>query len=393
MKSKKFIAILLGVICAVLMSYAPSFNVRAETLDEADQYFVDFVLSDTGLDAELEYSHTPLYNHLLTAHGRHYTFTVNNRTGYALMVEIPGLNDTVMYEIEELRYDVPSPFANCNGLPVYITHRVYLYYNNGEFRNIQNDVVVPQTTIEDLVNKGFGYCGAAVFTDHTTTVSYSTKSETRDKIMYNLPDYSSTAGTSCANVAGAIAIGYYDRFYTNLIPNFTPYITMGGVVIYKSPTIEIQNLTLELANLMNTDGNQEGTTFSGFQSGMESYVEGKGYTYSSTNIFSWGSFNFNNYKSAIENGKPVVIFLSSFAFLADITENQGADTIDSYYCANTHVVVGYGYMKHTYYNANGGTVDTRTYLQVASGLDSFGLAYLNINGLGNMDRAISITIS
>ena len=168
---------------------------------------------------------------------------------------------------------------------------------------------------------------------------------------------------------------------------------MGGVVIYKSPTIEIQNLTLELANLMNTDGNQEGTTFSGFQSGMESYVEGKGYTYSSTNIFSWGSFNFNNYKSAIENGKPVAIFLSSFAFLADITENQGVDTIDSYYCANTHVVVGYGYMQHTYYNANGGTVDTRTYLQIATGLDSYGLAYLNINGLGNMDRAISITIS
>ena len=37
--------------------------------------------------------------------------------------------------------------------------------------------------------------------------------------------------------------------------------------------------------------------------------------------------------------------------------------------------------------------DTRTYLKVASGSNIYGIGYLNINSLGQMDRAISITIS
>ena len=95
----------------------------------------------------------------------------------------------------------------------------------------------------------------------------------------------------------------------------------------------------------------------------------------------------------MEAQKPVALFMSGFAFLGSITTAEGVDTITNSYNANgTHVVVGCGYQRHTYYNASGSVISTRTYLKVATGLTFYDIGYLNINGFGNIDKAIAVQI-
>ena len=67
------------------------------------------------------------------------------------------------------------------------------------------------------------------------------------EIKYGLPTYYAEYGTTvCANTAGAIAIGYYDRFNENLIPNYKTYTKFGEAdeAIKKLEPLEQQLITL-----------------------------------------------------------------------------------------------------------------------------------------------------
>ncbi len=391
----------LGVIVAIVLmivpfttAYGQSALAQERNIDGADAYFLEFVSSDTTFEGEIDYYYNPLYNESLNAHGREYVFTVGNVNGYALMVEFYG-NDTVFYEIEELFYNKQSPFADCNGLPVYITHNVYLEYKNQAFYNVDSDELVDSDTVAELAYKGFKYFGDQMpeFTNTTITIDYASKSTQTYSIQYDLPSLSGGMGTSCANTAGAVIFTYYDRFYENLIPNYVPYFTLGNVIVYRSTSAETTLLAEELSRLMLIGEPHQGTTFSEFQLGMSTYATNHGYTYSSTDVFSNGSFNFNNYKTSVENNKPVAIFLTNFSMLNSLVESDGRDTIGRGYCAVSHVVAGCGYKVDTYYDINGNVINTRTYLKVASGLLGYGIGYLNVNGESTISRAISTQIS
>ena len=396
MKNKKTLGLILalGILSMSALPMGEVVVTKAEILDPADQSFMEFVLSDTDYKGKIEYTHSPLYNEELEVNGRQYDFTVGGVEGFALLIEIQSINKT-FYEVEELFYGTPSPFEECKGLPIYITHRVYLDYKDDAFYNIIDDNIVENTVVNELSYKGFGYYGSDNFIEQAQTISYSTKSTESYTIPYDLPNYFGRVNevTGCANNAGACIIGYYDRFYENLIPNYKSYVQIGNAIRYRTGTTEVFDLVEELYMLMGTDVNHLGTTFSEFQAGMLQYVANKGYTYSTTNLFVNGSFNIQNYKSAVQNGKPIALFMTGFALLNEITETTNMDTVLSGYSAAAHVMVGCGYKIDKYYNSNGVIQDMRTYLKVASGSNIYGIGYLNINGLGQMDRAISVTIS
>ncbi len=396
MKHKRIVglALAVGMIGTVFASMGNGVTAKADGVDWADQSFIDFVLEDTEYEGELLYTHTPLYDETLEVNGRWYDFSIGEVEGYALLVELQVVNQ-VFYEVEELFYSSVSPFDGCEGLPVYITHGLYLDYKDGEFYNLATDTVIADETLAECAYKGFGYRGSGTTTEVTQTVTYATKDIEEYHIQYEVPNiFGSVDGiTSCANTAGGILICYYDRFCENLIPNFKSYVQIGGGIRYRTSGTEIANVITQLYTLMGTDVNQPGTTYSGFQSGMQQYVTGKGYTYTTTNLFSNGSFNINNYKNAVQNGKPVALFLSAFAMITNIVQGNSTDSIISDDIDSSHATIGYGYRIDTYYNANGQIIDTRYYLKVASGLATYGTGFLNINGLGIMDRAISVQIS
>lgn len=395
MKDKKILGLILalGILSISALPMGKTVVTKAESLDSADQSFMEFILSDTDYRGEIEYTHSPLYNEKLEVNGRQYNFTIGNVEGYALLTEIQGANK-IFYEVEELFYSKQSPFEECEGLPVYITHRVYLDYKDNAFYNVINDALVKDEMLEEWACKGFGYCGAWDFEGRYETVNYASKSVTEYSIQYDLPNYyGAPNGTTCASTAGTVVLGYYDRLYEDLIPDFQVYTRLGTRIKYKSLSDVILNLSNELYNLMGGEREHLGTTYSEFQDGMATYVASKGHSYTTESVFLWGEFDFNKYKAAVESKKPVVLFLSSFAIKDYITEDGTVDTIKNDFAATPHVVVGCGYEQHKYLNSAGQEIDNRIYLKVATGLTDYLLAYININGLTEIDRAISVEIN
>ena len=135
-----------------------------------------------------------------------------------------------------------------------------------------------------------------------------------------------------------------------------------------------------------------GTTFAGFNAGLSSYAQDHGFTYSTSNLFSGGSFNFNSYKTAVENGQVVALFFDGYAIHLQTIEEDGIDTVRSAVSVNTHIAIGCGYKVDTYYDEDGNIISEQKYLYVASGLTSYGSCYFNINAYGSLDQAIAVTI-
>lgn len=234
------------------------------------------------------------------------------------------------------------------------------------------------------------YCGGSDFIDQSETINYATKETTSYAIKSEVPDYFGTpSGTSCANLAGTIIIGYYDRFCEDLVPNFKTYVQIGTGIKYRLGGSETSAVTQQLYTLMDTDVGGAGTTYQGFQNGMNSYVNNCGYSYSITDL---GALNINSYKSEVQLNRPVAIFLSNFSMEDEHVDSGTSDVIKSCRCNAAHVVIGFGYKIDTYYNSNGQVITTRTYLKVASGLFTFRIGYLCLDGKSSIDRATSAII-
>lgn len=361
----------------------------AECLDEADRAFLEFM----NADGKIVYNRSPLYNETLEQNGWQYKFDYENTYGFALIASIVE-NGEPTYEVEELYYEQDSPFDNCNGIPVYITFNQYIEYKANRYYDLKFGDELSEEFITESVERGFGHSGSGGFTELSETIAYSYRTEDVYSIKGDIPNYSSTEGaTNCANVAGGVLIGYYDRYCEDLIPNFQNYRVLGTAIIYKTLTTETSNVIKTLKDLMGTDKNQQGTTFTGFQNGMSEYARSHGYTYSSESVLSGGNFDFDKYKNSLQNNKPVALFLNNYAFLSYIEENDGQDVIHSEHTSVAHVVAACGYKQHFYYDSNGQKIAERTYLKVCSGFTTRGICYLNINSVSKIDKAVSVTIS
>lgn len=202
-----------------------------------------------------------------------------------------------------------------------------------------------------------GYNGSTYERSETLPVSYATKEESETAINGNLPLYYNAGNytNTCANTAGAITLGYYDRTYTNLIENFTSARKIGNRIIYYSQSDEVQNVIDTLYVAMGTNANgQSGTTISGFKNGLKSYVNGQGYSITYSGIGSYSSFDITKYTEAITSEIPVTIFVSGY-ILADLTnEADHSDTYKLDYYSGNHTVVGCGIKTVSYYNETGG---------------------------------------
>lgn len=224
-------------------------------------------------------------------------------------------------------------------------------------------------------------------------ITYYRKSVDEYSFTGDIPSYSNDSSTSCANVAGAEIIAFYDKDFESLIPNFQVYIKLGSVLKYKYQTAEIIACMNELSDLMGTDSNGAGTTFSGFENGMKQYaLNHGGYTYKSENILSSGSFNLGNFQKAIKSDKPVALFMPEYTLIQSIIEDNGYDTVNSLYNTLAHVVVACGYRVDTYFDQSNRVIETRTYLKVASGFIKYGITYISAD-TSIFNEAIAITIS
>lgn len=241
------------------------------------------------------------------------------------------------------------------------------------------------------------YCGGTDYTVSTESFGYATKEVEEYSINSSFPNYYCVNGelkNSCANSAGATIVGYFDRYYPDLIPDYTPGRTKNSKYIYYSMSYYAglkQVVIDDLYSRMLTNVGREGTTQNNYRAGLSSYVSSKGLSITYNSVMTNGVFDLGKAKVQFANESPISLFLSGFNF-STFTDENNQISIQKRLYNSTHVAVAYGYVKTKYFNENGGLIKEITYLKVATILNEVTGVYI-LNTYGNLDDAESAHIS
>lgn len=239
------------------------------------------------------------------------------------------------------------------------------------------------------------YRGASGLVTTTDTFSYSTKTTESYFINSSVPAYYDTANRNytCAPVAGANLIGFYDRYFPNLVPDIAPGYTRGTRYTYY-PMLryetQLQSLINDLASRMGTGSS--GTTLNEFETGMTSYVASKNLniTYIDVTAAQTNALDLENAIVQLKDGNPIAFFTSGINFTT-FTDTGSSVIMTIKSSSDNHVFVAYGYQKVIYYDASGNIVRECISFQTSSGEDGLtGYYVLNLNGNINAAKAVHL---
>lgn len=243
---------------------------------------------------------------------------------------------------------------------------------------------------------GDGYNGAIMTDTETETITYASKNETEYAIKGGLPLYYDTSShkQTCANVAGAIVLGYYDKTYDDLIPNFTSARVIRDRILYNVQTDAVQAVIDSLYVKMDTNSASGGTTVTGFKNGLKNYIneKGKNVTYSVTGQNS--QLNKTEFIQSIQNNRPIALFVSKYTLIpiANFSVSSTEDKLNKTKFEGNHVLVSYGLKEVNYYNSNGSLKRQITLLMVATGYWQEPLCYIEFNSNSGMIESYSVNV-
>ncbi len=218
------------------------------------------------------------------------------------------------------------------------------------------------------------------------TVNFATKTDTTTQVNSSFPQYYNTntaLSNTCANVAGAMILGYYDRYF-DVIPNFTPGKLRNGNYNYyamSNNSAPVQNAINALYTAMGTNSPSAGTTQTQYKNGLKSYINGKGRQVTFTSVKTGTTLDPTKVTAAFSAGKPITLFVSGYNFCS-IQAGTNSYTINKTTYSGTHIMIAYGIRTIKYYNASGVNFRTDTFLLVSSGLSSpkSGLYFVGTSG-------------
>ncbi len=191
---------------------------------------------------------------------------------------------------------------------------------------------------------------------------------------------------ACGAVAGATAVSFYDKYYSNMITGWDSYYANGRYRI--QDTTYIPALQRDLYSRMKINVTYEGVTESNFKTGLSNYIKDQGYSVSYDSVWSGGTFNYSAFKTAVNNNKITVLFVkpSNLYVLAD---NADVDVLGDNYIPANHIMVAFGYYEVKYTTSSGTRTDK--YLKVSSGFDGIGLMLYKVGSY--IDAAYTLQIS
>lgn len=223
----------------------------------------------------------------------------------------------------------------------------------------------------------------------SVTIDYESKSEDKFNMVLQHPDYTSSPYVaSCACVAGANVIGFYDRYDENLIPNHSAGYNFMGQFIYKMEDDAVFDLVAQLYEDMGTDAT--GTTVTEFKNGMTTYCNRKGKSISFSSCMRNNQFDYEIAKSYMKANLPVVLFCSKYN-VANFYTSENSDDIYYLESSANHVMVGFGYKTINYTISSTNTVSYQ-FIAVASGNDDKPNGYYDINYNTNINDAYAVYI-
>ncbi len=219
-----------------------------------------------------------------------------------------------------------------------------------------------------------------------------TKRETEYKEIKNaIPRYNqlSALPNSCGATAGAIVVGFYDKYYENLIPNYTSYVSSGT---YKgNDSTYIPQLMRELYTLMRTNIYDVGVSEQDCLNGLKAYVNAKSLNLTYRSVKSFNKVNESLYLDAVNNNLPTLLFCDKMD-MYNISTTADHDNVVKTSMEGAHVAVGYGIYIIKYYNGDS-VYRTDKYLRVATGLGLMSTCYLKMSATDWCNAAYSVTIN
>ncbi|MDE6400991.1 MAG: hypothetical protein K2L54_00075 [Clostridiales bacterium] len=396
-KRTKTAALTVACLCAATAFAAPAWHNGAEAKSYANQdptEYLEVTLTDMGYTPEGGYTIDYTYNKDLEVNGLEYTFTIQDEQCYALMTSETDSVGNVYYDIMEMFFNSPSPFASAQGKKVYLDMFTYIDYTDGAYYDITSNQELTDGQLDKINSIGFG--ANDDYENYNTVfeeISYASRNTDSYTFQYGLPTYSvSSYRNACANISGGIVLGYYDIFCPNLIPNYSTIYTSNNRTRYHLQSEEISAVIDQLYYDMKTNVSG-GTTVTNFKAGMTDYVKRQGYNISFASVKSGSSFSYDSYKTQIKNAKPVALFLMSFNINDGVLPYDGADHIDTTYYSVNHAMVGCGYLEIDYYNASGANFRSDKYLKISTAMDNATSGYMRINDKENVYDALAITIA
>lgn len=190
----------------------------------------------------------------------------------------------------------------------------------------------------------------------------------------------------CGPIGGTIAVGYYDKYYSNMIPDWDSYYPNGKYRTMVSQYVD--PVMWDIYDRMKTNVVGPGVSEQEFKDGLESYIKSKGHNITYPAVKSGSSFNYTTYKNALQDKKPVVLFVSP-SDLYFVSEADGYDRITTSAISGDHVMIAYGYREIRY--TIGSTVRTDTYLLVATGFMTIRQAYYKVSSLIDSAYVLNVT--
>lgn len=176
--------------------------------------------------------------------------------------------------------------------------------------------------------------------------------------------YEFSQANACGPIAGAIAMGYYDSYYPDIIADWTSAYADGK---YKGKDgTYVPALVQDLYGRMKTNTTGAGVTVNNFKSGLSAYVSAHGQSITYPSLWN-GSFDYKTFKEGINDNRIAVLFTGpdNVYEMESYPESSWDVLIPSQITAN-HVMIAYGYLEIHYFVSTGTRTDR--YLRVATGL-------------------------
>lgn len=393
-----FILLVAIIVLALTGIYVVAINAPvafAMELDgnEYDQVFLENIQvlakDNYGTDINISAQKELLYDINLQKLGYVYDFSVNEEKGFAIVVCTLG-----EFEIAELFFNSTNPYRiEDESKRIYVCDMTYLYFAEDNYYFAKTNELVNQELLDSLREVAhFG--GYDDLTNESKTINFASKTEDTYQLAKKHPYLigSDSFPDGCAAVTGANIIQFWDRYKTNLIPNYNPGSSLASYYLYYGKSDTTDKLTSDLFYDMETNSTGVGATVNQFKTGMEKYVKRNGnYQISYNSCMSADSFDYTIAKNYIDNGQPIALFLSMFNVFTIKTQNN-SDNLSIKISNYNHTMAAFGYKDITYTLTNG-TKRNDKYLAVATGIEDLTTGYFNISYKTNIKDAFGVQIN
>lgn len=393
MKNMKKMTTWLCVLAIALLTCAGSLIIaQASSVNEQECDTVFFkalerVLTEENVTEEkIEIEKEPLYDIALNPLGYLYAMEIGADDGFAIVVKAKD-----QYDVTEMYLNSSSPYNGYDGLKIYVSAFMYVVHSNGTYIETSSGAVLDEQALKTL-SKDALYGTDDPTHSETEKISYTNKVSDKYEMAKQHPAYLpyNIPANGCTPTAGANIIGYYTRYFPQLIPGFTPGIYFGNFYLYYQSSDEITPVLQTLYNYMGTNNGEAGTTIAAFRSGMTSYCREKGLSIDYKSNMRNGGFDYASAKQNFRSGLPGVVFVDTFT-VTEITPKESSDYLFVSIGTQCHAMACFGYEDITYTLSNGQTRTDR-YMAVATGLPRGPKGYFNINYKTQIDEMYSISI-